>query len=242
MVPHNENKRICIQIGLGHRAEYVYLTNPRWRELRLKQKNLKQIPDVLCELDDNRLWHYYGIDGSLGSILFCMARYSFLPHEQKEHLNWICAPIADSLNFYPSSYLYFKNPSVPSAPEMYYTRQNQTFILGAPFDWIIQKLNIKEIDMIAVDIEGFENILFFNYSWRIRPKFIAIEYHDKWNHVRRVPTSIDLAEREKLMGNELAKFIQTQGYKLIRREGTNSRYRKYAKTMELQFLREDLCD
>ena len=265
ILTHDPNNRVCIQIGLGTKAEYIYLAHPQWRELRSKQKPLKQIPDAFCDPNDNRCWHYYGIDAALTSILFCSARYSLLSSEQKKYVSWICTAITNSQDFHTSNYLGLKNHSLSYTPKISWDRkifdfsfkifcdwitqklrvmnqQISPLILGAPFDWIIQKLGIKEIDVLAVDIEGFESILFANYSWNIRPKFIAIEYHDELNHLSGIPIGVDFAAREEVMGNELAELIQSQGYQLICREPTNYRSKRYAKTLELQFLRDDLCD
>lgn len=265
ILTHDPRTRICIQIGLGRSAEYIYLAHPQWRKRLSKQKPLKQIPDALCDPNDNRHWHYYGIDAALTSILFCTARYSLLPREQKKYVSWICTAITNSQDFYTSDYLGLKNCSLLHIPKAPLGRQpfqfifrapfdwiaqklevvdQRTFplILGAPFDWIIQKLGIKEIDVLTTDIEGFENILFANYSWEIRPKYIAVEFHDELNRVNGIPTNVDFAAREEVMGKDLAEFIQTKGYKLIRREPTNYKSKRYAKTMELHFLRDDLCD
>ena len=241
ILTHDPESRICIQIGLGGTAEYIYLAHPQWRKLLSKQKPLKRIPDALCDLDDNRHWHYYGIDGSFGSIVFCTARYSLLPQKQKKHVNWICTPIGDSPKFYALTYLPFRNPS-EQKPEGFFVGHTRHLIFGMPFDWILQTLGIQEIDVLAIDIEGFESVLFANYNWEIRPKFIAIECHDEFNHLKGPPAGVDLAAREERLGNELAEIIQAQGYQLMRREPTNYNGKKYAKTMELQFLRDDLCE
>ena len=221
ILTHDPTTRICIQIGLGRSAEYIYLAHPQWRKRLSKQKPIKQIPDALCAPNDNRRWHYYGIDAALTSILFCTARYSLLPRAEKKYVSWICTAITNSQEFYTSDYLGFKNYLSPHTPKGARGRQPLCFILRAPFDWIDQKLAVKEIDVLATDIEGFENDLFSNYSWAIRPKFIAIEYHDELNHVTGIPIGVDFAAREKVMGNELAELIQAQGYQLIHREPTN---------------------
>lgn len=265
ILTHDPRTRICIQIGLGRSAEYIYLTHPQWRELRSKQKPLKQIPDTLCDPSDKRRWHYYGIDAALTSILFCSARYSLLSPERKKYMNWICTAITNSQDFHTSDYFGLKNHLLPYTPKISWggktfdfsfkifydwiaqklrvmNQQTSPLILGAPFDWIIQKLEIKEIDVLAIDIDGFENALFSNYSWAISPKFITLEYHDELGDAIGIPADVDFVAREKVMGNELAELIQAQGYKLILREPTNYRSKRYARTMELQFLREDLCD
>ena len=240
LLPHDPESRICIQIGLGGTAEYIYLAHPQWRERLPKQKPLKRIPDALCDPDDNRYWHYYGIDGSLGSIVFCTARYSFLPRKQKKRVNWICTPIGDSPKFHALTYSHFRNPS-EQVSEGFFLGKKRPLIFGVPFDWILQTLEIQEIDVLAIDIEGFESVLFANYSWEIRPKFITIECHDEFNHLKGPPAGVDLAARAKWLGTGLAESIQAQGYQLVRREPTNYTGKKYAKTMELQFLRDDLC-
>ena len=42
ILTHDPKSRICIQIGLGTTAEYIYLAHPQWRKLLSKRKPIKQ--------------------------------------------------------------------------------------------------------------------------------------------------------------------------------------------------------
>ena len=76
--------RNCVQIGLGHTAEFYYLTAPNWREVMenpglypdfnwehltknsdpnwSRHMHLKKLPSELLNSEDNRPWTYFGID------------------------------------------------------------------------------------------------------------------------------------------------------------------------------------
>jgi FkbM family methyltransferase len=43
-------------------------------------------------------------------------------------------------------------------------------------DTLVQSNNIQEIDILQVDAEGHEFVIFNNYSWAVKPKFMRVEH------------------------------------------------------------------
>ena len=230
--------RNCIQIGLGTTAEYAYLAAPDWQDQMQKVKHLKDLPPELCT--DDKRWQYYGIDVTIGSISYCIEKYSVLPEEHLKHITWICTRISEEQALIRTSHYRFESPFKRS-PKIFRDQHARLGVVGISFDELIESLEFDDIDVLAVDIEGAEIALFEDYSWRIKPKFIAVEYHDDLTHTKGIPTDIDFSEREAELGKEFQQLIEAQGYTVYRREPTNFRGEKFAKTMELQFLRSDLC-
>ena len=52
-------------------------------------------------------------------------------------------------------------------------------VLSVPaitLDKLFDDYNIDELDFMQMDVEGHELVIFKNYSWRVKPKFIRIEH------------------------------------------------------------------
>ena len=43
-------------------------------------------------------------------------------------------------------------------------------------DYLIKKHNVKSIDYLKIDIEGLEYLILDNYSWKIKPDIVKVEY------------------------------------------------------------------
>tara|TARA_R110002020_G_scaffold228277_1_gene438991 strand:- start:267 stop:818 length:552 start_codon:yes stop_codon:yes gene_type:complete len=43
-------------------------------------------------------------------------------------------------------------------------------------DDLIEKYNVKSIDYLKIDIEGLEHLILDDYSWKIKPDILKIEY------------------------------------------------------------------
>ena len=66
-------------------------------------------------------------------------------------------------------------------------------------DYLINKHNVTRIDALKIDIEGLEYKILDQYSWKIKPKTIVVEYVHWHNHDIEVGTYIKMFN---LMGYE----------------------------------------
>ena len=184
---------VCVQIGLHKTTEYLYLVNPIFQE----SKQPPAVPEPLKKFDK---WIYYGIDVDPCSICEMLNRYPKHPD-----IHWIAAGISASTKVLKYNSWYIGE-----------SRNHPPFHAAAlTFDSLIDGLQLQKIDVLAIDIEGTELELFENYSWRIKPQFIAVESH-------------------KEQHDTLISMICSKGYKNIVNKGTNYRDGKYY-TRELQF-------
>lgn len=187
---------ICLQMGLFRTAEYLYLTGTEKSEI----DDLKGIPDFL----EYTNWKYYGIDCDPCSIAYMLQKY----HTNK-FAEWVLASInqgvSPSMKYVPTWY-------IGDADEAYY------YVPTISFDTLIDSLGLEKIDILAVDIEGVELGMFKNYSWRLKPAYIAVESHNE-QHI------------------EILDVIEKQGYKNTLNVETNF-YDGCYHTRELQFVRD----
>lgn len=72
------------------------------------------------------------------------------------------------------------------------------------FDQLIDKHDVKRIDMLKIDTEGTEYEILDSYSWRIKPKTIKFEY-EHWIN-RNVPVQ------------KYIEMLEGMGYKCVKDE------------------------
>ena len=82
-------------------------------------------------------------------------------------------------------------------------------------DDLIRMYKVDSLDVLAIDIEGAEQIILKDFSWGISPRYLAVEVH----------TCYGVSE------TEFVAFIEEQGYQLINKKPTNN-----SNTLECQFL------
>lgn len=185
--------RTCIQIGIWRSAELGFLADP---DLRVGGGDIdeydydykKIIPyDTTCYA-----WHYLGVDLNPTSITRLIKANS-----PKENMWWLAAYIGNH-----PSYLF----------EDYCWSEADQKILSAvltPDELIkayLKAVGAKNLDILALDIEGGEYTFFDGYSWDIQPKLMIIEDHDT------VTPEID---RRPEMDKDLSAFISSYGYKAL---------------------------
>tara|TARA_Y100001951_G_C11262717_1_gene253533 strand:+ start:410 stop:970 length:561 start_codon:yes stop_codon:yes gene_type:complete len=79
-----------------------------------------------------------------------------------------------------------------------------SYLVSITLDDLIEKHDVKRIDMLKIDTEGTEWDILENYSWKIKPKFIKFEYEHWVNRDIDVQIHIDM--------------LQKMGYKCTRDE------------------------
>ena len=146
---------VCIQLGLHNTAEYLYLTEDNWKDIEVDALN--RVPH--SGVDE---WCYYGIDAEGESISMMLRQ-----HVHNPRAIWIQSYIAPGPTQLVKYKLFGGNEPRPSY-----------FAPTISFDKMLSELNIKRIDVLAVDIEGTEYELFEAYGWNIKPRFISVELHN----------------------------------------------------------------
>ena len=204
---------IAIQIGAYTEVEYAYLLNPNWQEVMQTVPEIKHLPTKLQVIEN---WSVYAIDCDPSSCLYIRERYP--------DVHCINAYITGNKRGIRESYL-SDAFHILHALEFYDISDYQGrryFISQTPFDDIISSLELTHIDVLAVDIESAEVELFENYSWCIKPRFLAIEFHDCFLDISRI---------------DFEEVILNQGYRKIKEERTNfSTDDNTYHTTELQFM------
>ena len=217
---NNRDMGTVMQIGIGGVAEYMYLLVPNWQQnMHENVAPLLHVPEQF-EKDDN--WVYIGIDCDISSIYYMLAKY------QMPNAYWISAFVTneeEGLQFLSSDAVH-----------------HDLFVEHSPFNWnssersfyytpkkslsqIVQDLGITKLDVLVIDIEGHEVSIFENYDWRVRPTFIAVEFHHCYPDV------------VKISPEGFIKIFTDQGYKKITEEKTNTvEENPEHYTLELQFL------
>lgn len=206
---------VVIQLGIYTTAEYIYVLEPDWRKYMCQNvPKIKQLPECLHGIDN---WHFVGIDSDICSILTMLYM-----HPQA---NWVNAYIAGENNGFVTIL-----PSDAHVHMLGYTEHENygKCVLQVPkvtLSEIIQSFGFPQVDVLAMDVEGSEVDIIANYDWQIKPKYIAVEFHDKF--VSMSPSEFD-------------HLLACQGYALIHEELTNpSGDGEVFETVERQYLLYD---
>ena len=77
--------------------------------------------------------------------------------------------------------------------------EREQYLHTITLDQLIDKHNVERIDMLKIDTEGTEYQILDSYSWKIKPKFMKIEY-EHWIN-RNVPVK------------KYIKMLEGMGYK-----------------------------
>ena len=196
----------CVQIGLCNSAEYLYLTGKIDQNL----DELKQLPTQFPK--PSKDWQFYGVDCDPTSIHTMLDKYSTeIPNAQ-----FICAGIRAEAGLGKFNSWFHTGYGYTAAP-------GDGALFGAAcltLEQLFAELGLQAVDVLAMDIEGTEYKVFRNYTWNIKPKFIAVECHGG--------------------PDEILEIIQNQGYRLYREAITNEHPKGSGKgTTELQFIYEE---
>ena len=181
----------CIQLGIKDSPEYLYLTQPNWQSHTHKRGKVRwgQIPKSITNIVTD--WEYIGVDADIASITQMIDAHP----TQRSRVNWICAALSDKPelvsvhSFYESSKKY----------------QMQTTTL----DSLLESIAPKEITVLAMDLDGWEHRIFQNFSFKWKPKFIALEMH-LTNEISVRSTKRKTPDTEKTID-----IFKENGYKIV---------------------------
>lgn len=181
----------AIQIGIEYTTEYAYLLKPDWKTSHTGL--LKDIPEVLK--DDYDDWNYVAVDSDISSVLEGIT----------VNKDFVCAHITGKTEA-------IKRATYKDGKTCVYT------MFSISLSDFINLQYINQIDVLALDVEGAEVEILQGYDWKVKPRFITVEFHKDFPNVN-------------ISTKDFITFIQKQGYNLIHSENTN-----YDETIELQFL------
>ena len=129
------NEGICIQIGLNETAEYLYLSEPDWKEKMRVIDPLEILPESLHYYTS---WRYFGIDSDPASINLMMNKYP-----NRENIVWVQSFLQEGV-------------STLAYAESWLNNHRRFLMLTMSFDMLVNALEIDSIDVFAIDIEGAE--------------------------------------------------------------------------------------
>ena len=202
------NKGVCIQIGLGWTAEYDYLAEDDWKSKMQDNHRNFHIPVFLHKYNK---WKYYGIDADGDSIAHLIKT-----KDKRDNVQWIQAAISNDKIIELNHNRFHMNPFFDTC-----------LVPAITFDDLLDLVGIEEIAILAIDIEGQEIDILKEYSWDIKPEYIAVEVHANHNH------TIEGLEENSA---EMLCVVESEGYVLCREFGTNIRD-GISYTNEMQFAK-----
>lgn len=201
--------RNVVQIGLATIADYIFLTSENWVDY-LEWRYRRTLPYFIYKLFDEDLkadsspFRYFGIDFSPSSISNLSKE-----HLDNEHACFICVGIGSDYG------VIRKTPEREHFDKYNEFYGNNTCVI-VPFNFLIDHLNLKSIDIFAVDVDGYEMALFRTFDcWKIKPDRITVEVHSK-KKIRRVDSqffeNVDFDKCDKYPIDHLSNYIVPHGY------------------------------
>ena len=152
------SKGICLQIGLMTGTELEYLAEPNWEH---EIKPHFQVPQDIINLYPE--WEYYGVDADPCSIAFLLQNK---PTHPNIHYIQACLGATREIVSFPS-WLSVENVEI-EPPKTFLT---PTISLNS----LIHLLPVNTIDVLWLDIEGYELSVLSSYNWEVRPKYLSVE-------------------------------------------------------------------
>ena len=159
--------RNILQLGLANRTEWIYLTADNWVEMMSHQKKEHQLPDFYTQNPEP--FRYFGVDVSPSSI-------NEVRDSNKDHQNsfFIACGISDrfSIENFPNRYYSEETHQWYD----YIREKDNTRFIFVPFTFLLDNMEIEDIAVLAVDVDGYEPEIFSTiHQWSIKPEFITIE-------------------------------------------------------------------
>ena len=200
-------KKLCLQIGLCESAEGLYLVK---RDLQVLENHPHELPPIPYHRFTGD-WRFIGVDADLLSILYLSEKYP--PNEK---IKFVLGGVGAKNELRESLIGWRVNGTITGRRQKRFNikKENKCFIQFYTLQSLCRALNITKIDLLIVDIEGFEVPVFSNYDFSIDIDFIFIETHIKGKQFRDASASesdLPLLEQEKAYMKNL---ILPQGYVL----------------------------
>ncbi len=190
--------KYCIQAGLHNTAEYadwIFDINPEYvfnmSPFKQSKVYVEQVSDLIPQDD----WFFLGIDIDPSSIHRVRRNYG-CTDRNRQFL---------SVGLAGNRHIGMANIFGDVHYDLLGQQPSPCVTLDDVIDYLKFTRKIVEVDILALDIEGFEYSVLKNYSWQIKPKYLHIEDHLEYG----------LHDVDILGGLSLEQFIINQGYALI---------------------------
>ena len=169
--------KTCVQIGLNMTAEYLYLVD--------NSLTTPEICSLLQSFQEGE-WTYYGVDANPASIVFVANKYV---HLNRSHL--VCCKIAadtglEAAALFWGKHIWAENMSIKNL-------EKQSFFVGTfSLGNFLSALELKYVDLLAIDVEGEEFTIFENYDWNVKPERLRVEVHCWDKKMEKANTFVDM--------------------------------------------------
>ena len=150
------NQLNCIQIGIDQSAEYTYLVGCPDSNDSLIWKP----PDY----NSSPQWDYYGVDANP----LCILDWN---KKQIPQTKWINVFLAKEAGIAET----FEIGNIRS--EHVSELGNNLYIGKITLSQLIRNLGLNNIEILVMDIEGYELEVFYEYDWQIKPRYLIVETH-----------------------------------------------------------------
>jgi len=147
--------KTVVQIGLNKTAEYVPLvTGARQPSTGALPQQVHWIPMEVRQ----GTWRYFGIDADPSSIHEMLSLYD--PHPNIHFMN-VC--VGETAGIVERVSWFFMG--------------KRHYVSCFPLHDLLDALQIEQLEVLAIDIEGAELPVLAAFSWEIQPEFLAVESH-----------------------------------------------------------------
>ena len=195
-----------IQVGLNGYCEYHYLvihnSSPYSKMHSLPQNFPAPGKD----------WNYYGICANPKSVSDAYEKYKTEHNSGKTYFG--CIAITSERGCAKT-----KEDKIPPIPMVY----DSNIVFCITLDDLIDYLGLEDIEGLCLDIEGAEYEVIKDYSWKIKPRFLQVEFHKMYGHHR-----LSCYKLRDFLVNDI-------GYSLIPFKGIN-RYENHDTAINMQFV------
>lgn len=161
--------RTVIQLGLHTSAGWAYLARDDWREIHDERIEIQKVPD--CFLDDPTPFRYFGLDCCPESIDYVAVRQQ----EYAPSAKFMCLGVSDKAY---TNVGFGWNRWQDCGWHSIELHKNVVYLF-LPFSMILRLLEIESLDILVMDIDGYEYLVFNDVQyWHTLPKCIVMELHD----------------------------------------------------------------
>lgn len=154
----------CIQIGLHHSAELIFLANYKFYGYYSDVQDIIK-DNIPFDIGDCN-WNYLGVDSDPASITKQITYF-----EHMDNVKWLCAYIMDKTGSLGSTNSW--DSILGQWPVFHFS--------PLPLDDLVKEylnsIGKSSLEILTMDIDGGEYKVFENYSWDIKPFYILIEDH-----------------------------------------------------------------
>lgn len=173
---------VCVQIGLFLTAEYAYLADETWRGRMKYQPRLLQLPKQIYEKMDT--WSYFGVDE-------CPTSTAHLGVLHWGDCRWVTASIGVGHHI--------SQVNTRFTPE----NNGKVYAVQIPLHALFKELGLSVVDVLAMDVEGMELMIFEHFDWKIKPRYITVEVHSFPEFIDNYDKLLPLIEKQGYSINEI---------------------------------------